>query len=363
MITLFKTSMTNQAVESAKNVLVSGYVGQGGIVDEFEQSLKDVILANNVVTTNSCTSALHLALHLLGLPIGSKVLTSPLTCFATNCAIINNLLSPKWVDINDNLSLDMNDVLSKLDKETRVLMVVHWGGQPQNLEAISELQKYYEYKYKNPLYVIHDCAHAWGATYKSHFLGHYAEIMPNNFFAYSFGPVKPLCCVDGGCLVCPTEQFTSRAKLIRWYGINRNKRDDSVDEAGYKFHMNDLNASIGLANIKQSLNWVGKAQENASVLRAYCNPKVKPINSVGDCVSSYYLYTVIVDDKERFKEHMNGIEIAQPHKRNDKLKCVSYLESNLPCLDSIADKLVCIPVGWWVDDIHAIGRLVESYNV
>jgi dTDP-4-amino-4,6-dideoxygalactose transaminase len=356
--------MTPEAVTAAQKVLLSGYVGQGPIVEEFEEALRNYLKTPYVVTVNSATSGLTLALNMLKLPFGTKVLTTPLTCTATNWAIRANSLSPCWVDVNpDNLGLDFDDLVEKLDKETRVLMVVHWGGFPQHLGRIDQICEDYQRQYGQDLHVIHDCAHAWGTSYNFKPLSAHGK----HYFVYSFGPVKTLTCVDGGCLVTPDEESCKRAKLLRWYGIDRNNRDCQIEEAGFKYHMNDLNAAIGLANLPRvhhrhnttmghALDYTGDHffDERVPGFRIPISEE-----AIGDAQgwmeSSYYLYSAYVDRRDEFIAAMRdrGIECGLPHKRNDEYKCVNYFKTPLPNLDSIYDKLVCIPVGWWLSEEDA----------
>jgi dTDP-4-amino-4,6-dideoxygalactose transaminase len=373
MIPLFKTAMSPEANEAAGRVLSSGYVGQGSKVEEFETILKSYLRNPNVVTVNSATSGLTLALHMLKLPFGTKVLTTPLTCTATNWAIRANWLTPLWVDVNPfDLGMDVDDLVRKLDKDTRVIMLVHWGGFPQDIDRIEEIRQDYQKRFGQELYVIHDCAHAWESDYRFKPLAAFGK----HYFVYSFGPVKTLTCVDGGCLVTPDEESCQRAKLLRWYGIDRDNRDCDIAEPGFKYHMNDLNAAIGLANLPYARERASLAIEHAEwyTVNHFFRGHVPGLTipkamesiaiSLGWLDSSYYLYTAFVERREAFIAAMKerGVECGLPHKRNDCYKCVDFLKTPLPNLDSIYDKLVCIPVGWWLteEDVRHVCQSVEK---
>ena len=149
MIPLFKVYMDKDAHKEVKKVLNSGFIGQGPKVEEFESELREYFGTDFVSTVNAATSAEHLALHQLKTPImetfdgcaqreiwpgmedGDEVLTTPLTCTATNWPILANNLNIKWVDVDKKtLNMDLEDLERKITKKTKVIFVVHWGGYP-----------------------------------------------------------------------------------------------------------------------------------------------------------------------------------------------------------------------------------------
>ena len=158
-VPLFKVFMSDTAADEVGKVLNSGYIGQGPKVDEFEEILKSHFNHDYVTTLNAGTSALHLALHLLkkpsknnktvipgiagyesnwpGLKDGDEVLATPMTCTASNWPILANNLNIKWVDINpETLNIDLDDLARKITPKTKVIMLVHWGGYPNDLDKI-----------------------------------------------------------------------------------------------------------------------------------------------------------------------------------------------------------------------------------
>jgi dTDP-4-amino-4,6-dideoxygalactose transaminase len=362
MIPLFKTAMSPNAALDVARVLNSGYVGQGNKVEWFETALREHFNYPSIVTTNSATSAIHLALHMLKLPMGTQVLTTPLTCTATNWPIRANGLTPVWVDVNPGtLNICLQDVSSKLTELTQVLMLVHWGGYPIDLAQIEHIKQEYRNKYNKRLHVIEDCAHAWGAKYKGQPVGTHG-----NLSVFSFGPIKPLSCGDGGVLLCRSEEETERARLLRWYGIDRDNRNCDIEEWGFKFHMNDINASIGLANLEMSKKLVYGHRRHSLIYDVQLQgiPGVKLLERNPSHESSCWLYTMLVERRGEFilKMMEHGIEARPVHKRNDQYTCVDYLKLDLPRLDSIYSNIVCIPNGWWLteDDRNHIINTIRS---
>lgn len=359
MIPLFRVAMTQEATQAAADVLMSGYVGQGPKVEEFEKLLREQHFAVPFVnTTNSGTSALHLAVRCIKTHNpDDEILTTPLTCFATNAPILANNIKLRWVDVDpETCNMDLTDLERKLTKNTVGVMVVHWGGYPVDLDRLKDIQTKFKRVYGFRFSIIEDCAHAWGSLYKNKLIGTHG-----NACCFSFQAIKHFTTVDGGCLVSPDEHTHKKTKLLRWYGIDRSQNDKqdmrceaNIATAGGKYHMNDLNAAIGLANYANSLDVVKKHQDNA----AYYNEHLKNVTGVtlmkceDDYKSSYWIYTIKVKRRNDFFEKMKkaGIMVSRVHERNDKHTCVAAYRSFLPTLDKLVQEMVCIPVGWWLTE-------------
>lgn len=367
MIPLFKVYMSQEAVASAQLVLNSGFIGQGKMVDDFESRLSDYLCTPNVVTLNSGTSALHLALHLLkspdtdwpGLQQGDKVLTTALTCTATNWPIIQNGLTPVWVDVDEStLNIDLSEVEKHLDETTKAVMVVHWGGYPVDLTKLREIQERYFQNYRQSLFIIEDCAHAFGARFGGKLIG-----SSDNLCCFSFQAIKHLTCADGGLLTLPRSQqrLNERARLLRWYGIDRDNKGRTdfrceldIAECGFKFHMNDVNASIGIGNLLHVDDLIATHRSNAEFYREALSEVsgLSLLSESPNSLSSYWLFTVLVENRTEFMKMMQsrGVQVSRVHERNDIHSCVAQYKTNLPILDRVASLMVCLPVGWWVSE-------------
>ena len=392
-IPLFKVFMSPTAKDRVGEVLDSGYIGQGPKVDEFESQLKNYFHHDYLFTTNAGTSALHLALHLLknpnkdyldneyqgliftnpnwpGIEEGDEVLATSMTCTATNWPILANGLKIKWVDIDPTtLNMDLDDLARKITPKTKVIMLVHWGGYPMNLDKVKEIQDkaFSMYGFK-PL-VIEDCAHAFGSKYKGKRIGNHGNI---NMF--SLQAIKHVTSVDGGILTVPYKELYDRGKLVRWYGIDREgdrkdfRCEADVLEWGFKFHMNDVCATVGIENLKHADDIITKHQDNA----AYYDKHLKNIPGVTllarhkDCESAFWIYSMLVDDRESFYKYMDecNIAVSQVHERNDKHTCVKEFQTHLPNLDKTIGKVVNIPVGWWVtkEEREYIVNCIKKWN-
>jgi dTDP-4-amino-4,6-dideoxygalactose transaminase len=362
MIPLFKVFLSNNVAEDLKPTLESGTITQGPMVDRFETKIQELFNYPYVVSLNSATSAITLALRMikdeLNLSDTTEVLTCPLTCMATNEPILANNMRIKWVDADVNTcNIDLSDLESKITENTRIILFVHWGGNPVNIDELNDIVRRNEVKYGHRICVIEDCAHAMLSEWNGHKLGtqhcHYA--------VYSLQAIKHLTTGDGGLLVLPSEERMETAKLLRWFGIDRNKRnfqgkdlrlENDVVQWGYKFHMNDISASIGLSNLPHIQDIVDKHVSNAEYYStALANVAgVRIIQKERQSKPSYWIYTMLVERRDEFAEFMKNknVMVSCVHKRNDINTCFADFTSVLPNLDSIEDKYVSIPVGWWV---------------
>jgi len=366
-LSLFKVFMSEDVIKPLNEVVLSGFITQGPQVEKFEEKLKEYFHNPYVLTLNSATSGLTLALRLLqekgkdwpGFNVDEDYVLSPvLTCFATNAAILSNNCKIKWIDTdNTTANVDIEDIRNKLNINTKVLYIVHWGGYPVDLDSLKILQDEHFEKYGYRFRIIEDCAHAFGASYKGDKLGNH-----NNICVFSLQAIKHLTTGDGGLILLPNENLYERAKLIRWFGIDRDKRnynrkdfrlENDISEWGYKFHMNDINATIGLYNLPHINGLLEKNRNNYNYL--YTNLKgvqdITLFEKKEDRENAAWLFTMKVNRKPEFTEKMKeyGIMTSQVHNRNDLNSCVEDFQCELPNITELEKELICIPVGWWLE--------------
>ena len=358
MIPLHKVFMPNdidEIINPLREVLRSGWIGEGPKVEEFESAIADYLDTENITSLNSCTSALQLALRLCGVGLGDEVITTPMTCMATNAPIVLTGATPVWADVDPNTgNIDPQSIREKISIRTRVIMVVHWGGYPADLSEIEAIAREYQLK------IIEDCAHAWGSEYQGRRIGSHSD-----FCCFSLQAIKHFTTGDGGVLVCNSKADHDRARSLKWFGIDREKRElnDSgiaewdIVEAGYKFHMNDIAATIGLAQIPYLPELIAQRQANAAYFRDQLRDldRVQLLAQQDDRSSSFWLFTVKVQNRVDFIRTLQqaGISASIVHERNDCHSIFSrYSSKTLVGVDEFSQQMVCIPVGPWVKEQH-----------
>ncbi len=353
-IPLFKVMMNKTASAAVGNVLDSGYIGQGPKVEELEGLLKKRFGRDYLLTLNSGTSALHLAMHMVKSE-HNVALTTPLTCTATNWPLLANNYDIRWVDVDPTtLNIDLVDLERKITKDVGVIVVVHWGGYPVDLNALEAIVDRAETIYGHRINVIEDCAHAFGTTFDGQYLGNHGNIA-----AFSFQAIKHFTTIDGGMLALPNSDLYKRGKLLRWYGIDRenNTKDfrceADIEEWGFKFHMNDVCAATGIENLKIVNGIIDTHKSNGRFFN-------KELRNFGEGTqilnerfahdSSYWIYSLHVERRDDFMRAMTsrGITTSRVHERNDLHSCVADYRTLLPGLESVMKTMICIPSGWWV---------------
>lgn len=345
MIPLFKPAIAPEAVLAVSDVLASGYIGQGTVVDKFEHALEPWI--GPCVTTSSGTAALHLAYDLAGLRAGDIVLSTPMTCLATNMPLAQMGVQIAWLDVDPQTGLvDVTDaqMMFKEFPRAKALIVVSYGGQVPDLPALYSLCARYGAK------LILDAAHSFGAYHQT----------ATHFTCYSFQAIKHLTTGDGGALVTQSIHKLEEAKLKRWFGLDRSiggfRCEQVVTRVGYKYHMNDIAAAIGLANLAAVESNIRRAKEHAA---RYDQAGLgKSYRDHDAC----WLYTILVHDRAEFvrKMEQRGIQAARVHSRNDIHPIFATPHHReLPGVTTFDAHQVSIPVGWWLSD-NDVGHVIQA---
>ena len=363
-IPLFKVFMPEGVMEPLREVLFSGYIGEGPRVEEFERRLSCWFDNDNVLALNNGTAAIQLALRLANVGCGDEVISTPMTCTATNEPVLAMGARIVWADIDPwTANINPQDVVKKITPKTKAIICVHWGGYPCELDELNAMAA------QNNIKLIEDACHALGSMYHGKLIGSHSD-----FACFSFQAIKEMTTVDGGALVCKSKKDRERGRLLRWYGIDRKaKRSDlrceaDITEYGYKFHMNDVTAVIGLEQLK----YVGKTIEKHRANAAQYDEAFKDLKTVkllrykDDRLSAHWLYTMRVKNRRKFIEYMKkaGITTSQVHARNDAHTAFKDFRTDLPGIDEFASEQVSIPVGWWLEakDIRHIIDSVGEFD-
>lgn len=352
-VPLFLPFMSKEAIKNATAVLNTPWIGEGPKVKEFEKALIPYLGRKNILTVNSATSGLHLALRLAEVK-GGEVITTAMTCTATNEPIIIEGAKIVWADIDHkNGNISPKEIEKKITKKTKAIMIVHWGGNPCDITQINKIAKKYNIK------IIEDAAQAMGSTYNGKQIGSHSE-----YVITSFQAIKIINTVDGGALTIRTSQDWWRAKALRWYGIDRDKRkvketywDYPIKEAGYKFHMNDVAATIGLGQLPHLPKLLSQRRKQADLyIKALKNSKT--LNSVSVLPNSnpnWWMFTVLCENKKNRlrlwkKLQENGIDSGEAHVRNTLYPLFKkYSSEPLPATKLFDEQKLCIPIGFWIN--------------
>lgn len=328
-----------------EQILYSGYIAEGGAVVEFEEKLAQLLGNPYCVTVNSGTAALHIALLLIGVKPGDEVISTALTAEPTNTTIALTGAKVVFADVDYKTGLISPDSIESLITErTKAIMVVHYAGMVCDMNRINQISSQYH------IPVIEDAAHALFSKYKGQLIGNNSP-----YTCFSFQAIKHLTTVDGGLLCVKNEEEYQRAKKLRWFGLSKKvpRLESNVTEAGYKYHMNNVNATIGLVQLECLHDNAYRYIENGKYYDEHLRnvPGVTLLPYYKDTEPSYWLYTIKVERRNDFIRMMeqNGISASVLHLRNDR-HSVFHSERTLPNLDRFYSEYVHIPCGWWVTD-------------
>ncbi len=364
-IPVFRPSYGKEELVLLEEVLKSGWAGQGPKTDQFEKEFGAYVGSPHASAMNSCTAALHLAMQVAGVE-GGEVITTPMTFVSTNHSILFNKAVPIFCDIEpDTLNIDARQIEKLITKKTKAIVTVHYGGHACDLDAIQEIAK------KHKLVVIEDCAHAAGGEYKGKKLGSIGDLG-----CYSFHAVKNLACGDGGMTTTRNAEWDKRIRRLRWVGISKDtwKRTEidqkyswfyTVEELGYKYHMNDISAAIGLAQLKK-LDAKNKRRKEITQIynREFKNlPWLETPVQKDYANSSNHNYCAKIDPKHRdaFMAFLleKGASTSVHYFPNHLYDLYKPYYRSLPVAESVWKKIVILPLFPDLTDSE-VGLIVDA---
>ena len=342
----FHTHISKKSYKHVQKTLNSNFLSEGRIVQQFENKLSRQLGLVNPIAVNSGTSALHLALKIADVEPGDEVILPAQTFVSTGSVILMAGAKPVFADIQYKTgNIDPGSIKQKITPLTKAIMIVHWGGYPCDLDEINPIAK------KNRLAVIEDAAHALGATYKNKPVGSISR-----FTAFSFQATKELTTGDGGAICCKSKKDSLRAKSLRWFGIDRThskpsilgERQYDINEVGFKYHMNDLAASLGLGNLEDFLKNLRRRRSIASHYRKELGKiaGLKLLDYQDDRESAYWLFTILVENRLDFikKLKTRKIPTSVVHLRIDRNSIFGGITPNLGNQEKFDQNQVSIPI-------------------
>lgn len=298
-----------------------------------------------------------------GVGVGDEVILPAQTFVASGMSILMTGATPVFADIQyESGNIDPESIRQKITEKTKALMPVHWGGYPCDMDEILNIAV------ENNLVVIEDAAHALGATYKGKPIGSIS-----NFTAFSFQAIKHLTTGDGGALCCLDKIQFQESSNRRWFGIDRENTKKSnlgdriiqIDEVGYKYHMNDLAAAIGLGNLKEFPDQLRRIREFALVYRNELKdvPGLKTLEYKDDRESAYWLFTILVERRNDFIDKMKSenIPVSVVDRSINRLSIFGAKSEDLVNQEKFDDHQIAIPIHSDLNDRN-VSKISKSIN-
>ncbi len=362
MIPVFRPSAGPEEEAAVAEVLRSGWWGLGPKTAEFEARFAEAVGAAHCVGTSSASMALLLSLAALDLA-GREVITPALTFVSTNHAILQAGGTPVFADVDrDTLTIDPADVERLITTRTAAIMVVDYGGHPADLRTIGGLAR------AHGLTVIEDAAHACGATYRGQPVGSIADLT-----CFSFHAVKNLAMGEGGGITVADPGIAARLRRTRWLGLSastwertdgtRYRWDYDLEEIGFKGHLSDIPAAIGLVQLRR----LPEANERRrTIARRYSDAfagldwVTRPVE-LDHVRSAWHLYAIRVPERDRFIDHMAGRGVATSvhYKPTHLYELYAPYSRALPVTEAAWRQLVTIPLFPGLTD-GEVERVIEG---
>jgi len=345
-IVMFFPYVSPRASQEVTKIINSRWIGQGAVVSDFEKLIQDTLHVKNAVAVNSVAAAIRLALAISQVGPGDEVITSAQTCTATNHPILEQFATPIFADIQYNTgNINPEDIEHRITKRTKAILCSHWGGYPCDMDEIHSIAK------KFNLTVIEDASDAVGGLYKNKPVG---RLSP--FTCFSFRAVQQITSAEGGMLCTLSDEHFRAAVRRRWFGIDKLNRkpntvgyfDFDIHETGYGYHMTNIHAALGLANLqdldsilKRREHIVGQYQKSLGAMDG-----ITLLESNPNRKSAFGLFTLHVQRREDFCKALRnkGIETSIVHDRNDQYSAFGGLRKDLPQLDLFSKTHLSLPL-------------------
>lgn len=381
LLKLHSPSFGEEELANLKQVLDSGWLTRGPMVERFEQAFCEYRRARFALAHSSCTAALHTPLAVIGTCPGDEVITSPLTFASTANAILHFAAKPVFADIEpDTLCLSAEKAAAAVTPRTKAIMPVHYAGHPCEMDDFLQLGK------RKRAFIIEDCAHALEAEFRGVPCGTIGD-----FGCFSFYATKNITTGEGGMLTCAEERFREAAEVWHLHGMTRaaweRHHDEKfslydITEPGFKFNMSDLQAALGLAQLPRAEAWLARRRE---IVEAYDAafaeiPGIRTLKRRPHVRSALHLYAIILEHgalritRDRFITAMRAeniqcyVHFPALHLTTLYRRVLGHKPGDFPVAEAAAESLVTLPLfpAMTDEDVHdviaAVTKLVGYYR-
>ena len=364
----------DEEIDEVVATLHSGWIGTGPKVAKFEEEFAAVksVGKNRVAAVNSCTAALHVSMVASDLVPGDEVVTTAMTFSATANAIIHAGATPVLADIDPvTLNIDNAQLEQRITPKTRAIVPVHFAGRPCDMDEIMRTAE------KHGLLVVEDCAHAIESQWRGRHAGTFGD-----FGCFSFYVTKNVITGEGGMVLARSSEMIDRIKILALHGMSKDAwhrfgdagfKHYEVVEAGFKYNMMDLQAALGIHQLRRvEQNWLRRREIWDSYQQAFadlsCGCPAEPVEHMRH---AYHLYTLTIDEQEcgmsrdSFIDRMDAAGVGvgvhyrslaqQPYYQEE----YGWRPDDYPVARAFGDSTVSLPLGPKLDNAE-VGRIIEA---
>lgn len=291
-IPLADPCISEEEAKAVYEVVKSGWIRQGRIVEEFEKEFAKYLGVKHAIAVSSGTAALHVALASLGIGEGNEVIVPSFTCAPPVSATILVRAVPVFADIEPvTYNINSDSVRKLISDKTKAVIPINYAGHPAELKELQEIAE------SKGLYLINDAAEALGSMYNGKNIAQFGEIV-----VFSFSPNKTITTGEGGMIVTNDDEIAEKARIIRDYG---QKERFHYVELGFNYHMTEMQAAVGLVQLKKLERFVERKRRNAKLLTKLLEEldDTIPPTELPNCKHCYMLYSVrVLKNRDKFSK-------------------------------------------------------------
>lgn len=365
MIKVSQGCLGDEELAAVRDAFAYGYFGMGSRVAAFEAALQEYLGAPHVIAVNSGTSAIHLALDALGVGPGDEVVVPSLTFVACFQAIAMTGATPVACDVDpETLLIDLADAERRITPRTRAIVPVHYTGMPCDLDGLYDLGR------RRGIHVVEDAAHALGSSFAGRRIGGHGALA-----CFSFDSIKTITCTEGGAIACHEAAVAETLRRKRILGVDRKGKAGTaasrgrdwryeVATQGFRYHLGDVNAAIGLVQLGKVDGFVARRREIARRYDAELSalPAIRPLPADYD-QSAPHIYVVKVHRGRRdaLMDHLaaDDIETAVSYIPNHLQPYFRRSGVSLPATEQAFEEILTLPLHCALAD-DDVGRVVGS---
>lgn len=369
MIKVARGCCGQEELDEVKEAFDYGYFGLAYKTNEFETEIQKYLHTDrHVITTNTGTNALHLAFDTIGLKPGDEVIMPSFTFVATAQAVAMCGATPIFCEVYpDTFLIDIEDVKSKITSKTKAIVPVHYAGRPCDMDKLLSI------KNETGIRIIEDAAHAFGSLYNGRKIGSIGDIT-----CFSFDSIKVMTCGEGGAIVTDDVAFDNLSRKKRLLGIDRKAMHVKdwkqrswiydVPTLGYRYHMSNINAAIGLAQITKLDSFIEKRRRLCYI---YDN-ELQSLYNIGCVPEGYehiapFMYAVRIKNNKRneLKDYLmqHDIESGISYIPCHHFSLFEKQTINLPITDTIFNEILCLPLHFDLTeaDIYKVTATIKEF--
>jgi perosamine synthetase len=354
MIPVQRPYLGQEELNAVAKVFEGRWLGMGTVTRTFEDQLREFLGAKQVIAVSTGTAALHLAVEALDLGEEDEVIVPSLTFVASVQAILAARARPVFCEVSkETLNIDVPDVRRRVTARTKAIMPVHYGGLACDMDELLAFAR------ERKIWVVEDAAHAFGSSYKGRKIGTLSDVT-----CFSFDPIKNVSCGDGGAIVTDNEELARRILPMRNVGIRQDSwiRQNAtrswyyeVVAPGYRYHLGNLNAAIGLAQLKRFETFKARKQ---NIVRRYqeafedVSGLALPVRNLDETFPFFYVVRVLEKRRDALIEHLKEREIGTGvhYIPNHLQPLFADLRVSLPTTEQLFEEILTLPLYFEMTD-------------